>query len=127
MTDKNSNIQISWAEICKRFFLAFIIFLVVIFMVMCSPSKDKKKSKQNLYQECYYYSQELVKDKLKSPKSSDFPWYSDNFISDKGNKIIVSAYVDADNSFGANVRVQYTATITVKDKEIVSGTVSLIE
>ncbi len=74
-----------------------------------------------MYISCYFYSQDLVKKQLKSPKSADFPWYSDSFIKDKGDTILVSAYVDADNSFGANIRTNYIASIKVKDGEPVSG------
>lgn len=76
---------------------------------------------------CYYYSQRLVKEKLKSPKSAEFPSYSDSFAKKNGNTITISAYVDAENSFGANVRTNYAATIEIKDGKPVSGSVILLE
>ena len=111
-----SNNIPSWKEILKRTAIVILI-LTVIGALIYVNNKDKTKTptKTETYISCYTYSQELVKDKLKSPKSADFPWYSDNFIKEKGNTITVTAYVDADNSFGANVRVNYIATIQVKN------------
>ena len=123
-----SNNIPSWQEILKRTAIVILI-LTVIGALIYVNNKDKTKTptKTETYISCYTYSQELVKDKLKSPKSADFPWYSDNFIKEKGNTITVTAYVDADNSFGANVRVNYIATIQVKNGEPVSGSVTLLE
>jgi len=85
------------------------------------------KSKDKTYIHCYNYSQDLVKEKLKSPKSADFPMYDESFITDKGNKIIITAFVDAENSFGATKRTNYIATINIKNNEPDSGVVTIIE
>lgn len=127
MVENNSNNQPTWGTIFKMFLTTGIIIALIFLLINCSDDKNKTKSRQNLYYDCYSYSQELVKNKLKSPKSANFPWYSNDFIKDKGNKIIVSAYVDADNSFGTNVRVQYVATLTIKDGEVASGTATILE
>ena len=84
-------------------------------------------SYNNLNTSCYYYSQRLVKEKLKSPKSAEFPKYSADFISRDGDTVTVSAYVNAENSFGATVKTNYIATIQLKNNEPVSGSVVLIE
>lgn len=110
-----------------KFFAITIVAILFWVIVIGYGMKKDKNSKEDTYFQCYYYSQNLVKSKLKSPKSADFPWYSDSFIEDKGDTIIVSAYVDADNSFGASVRVHYKAKIKVEYGEPVSGTVTLIE
>ena len=76
--------------------------------------------------ECYAFSQELVKEKLKSPKSADFPAYDPDFFSEKDGKVYVTSYVDAQNSLGANVRTDYIATIEVNSSgKPKSGTVVL--
>lgn len=110
----------------KYFAIAIAATLFWVIVIGYGIKKDKN-SKDHLYAQCYYYSQDLVKKKLKSPKSADFPWYSDSFIKEKGDTITVTAYVDADNSFGANIRVNYIAKIKVKNGEPVSGSVTLLE
>ena len=102
---------------------AFIVALILIF----GKKNTNHYSKDDKYIACYTYSQDLVKKKLKSPKSADFPLYSKSFVTDKGNTVLISAYVDANNSLGTSVRVYYTANIKVKDGEPVSGTATLIE
>lgn len=64
--------------------------------------------------------QEEVKKKLKSPKSADFPWGFDEYnISYQGEtddglySYTVTSYVDATNSFGAEIRTQYICAISV--------------
>lgn len=56
----------------------------------------------------YTYAQNYVKDQLKSPSSAKFPTYEDSFVTMTGDTVRVSAYVDADNSFGANIRTNFT-------------------
>lgn len=110
-----------------------IIFIIVCIIIGGSASYIAKRhtsntsNREHTYISCYTFSQNLVKDKLKSPQSAKFPIYSENFISDKGDTIIVSAYVNADNSFGANVKTNYIATITIQDGEPDKGTVTLLE
>lgn len=55
-------------------------------------------------------TQSFVKDKLKSPKSADFPTYGDSQVSIKksGNYYKVTGYVDAENSFGAEIRATFS-------------------
>lgn len=118
----------SWQEILKRSAIVVAIIAAIgVLIYVDNKDKTKTPSKSDTYIDSYYYSQELVKDKLKSPKSADFPWYSDSFIKEKGDTITVTAYVDADNSFGANIRVNYIATIKVKNGEPISGSVTLLE
>jgi len=120
------NKSTSWKEIFKIF--AFIIgIFVLIFLCAECDNKNKHKSTSDIYIDCYLYSQELVKQELKSPKSANFPTYSKSFVTDKGNTILVSSYVDADNSFGTTKRVYYTATIKLEKNKPVSGTATLIE
>lgn len=60
--------------------------------------------------EVWAMAQSFVKDKLKSPKSADFPVYSDSRVSitNSGNYYKVTGYVDAKNSFDAEIRVTFS-------------------
>lgn len=120
------NKSTSWKEIFKIFVFSIGIFALIFLCAECG-NKNKHKSTSDIYIDCYLYSQELVKQELKSPKSAEFPTYSKSFITDKGNTILVSSFVDADNSFGTTNRVYYTATIKLEKNEPISGTATLIE
>lgn len=60
--------------------------------------------------EVWAMAKSFVKDKLKSPKSADFPVYGDTQVSIKnsGNYYKVTGYVDAENSFGAEIRATFS-------------------
>ena len=64
--------------------------------------------------------QEEVEKQLKSPKSADFPWNFDEYnITYQGETddglymYTVTSYVDATNSFGAEIRTKYICAISV--------------
>ena len=87
--------------------MALLSAFLIIFLV------NIIKDDSTHYTDCYVFSQSLVTEKLKSPKSAHFPAYSSDFISEKDGKVYVTAYVDAQNSLGATVRTNYIATIEV--------------
>lgn len=68
-----------------------------------------------------YYSiaQEIVKSCLKSPKSADFPsivWSPDEIAMQRnGDLVAVQSYVDAQNSFGAEIRSEFLVEFQVID------------
>lgn len=59
--------------------------------------------------EVWAMTQSFVRDKLKSPKSADFPTYGDSKVSitNSGSYYKVTGYVDAENSFGAEIRTTF--------------------
>lgn len=73
------------------------------------------------YEQTAYYSiaQEIVESYLKSPKSADFPSIAFNSgdigMKKSGDIVVVQGYVDAENSFGAKIRSQYTVEFKVTD------------
>lgn len=68
----------------------------------------------NLITECT----EIVKNTLKSPSSAKFPSDSKWSVGKKDDKTYVQGYVDADNSFGANIRSEFQ--FTIKNNSIIS-------
>jgi hypothetical protein len=68
-----------------------------------------------------YYSiaKEIVKSSLKSPKSADFPsivWSPDEIAMQRnGDMVAVQSYVDAQNSFGAEIRSKFLVEFQVID------------
>ena len=63
--------------------------------------------------EVWAMAQSFVKDQLKSPKSADFPTYGDDSVSIKGSGDYykVTGYVDAENSFGAEIRSTFSLVL----------------
>lgn len=51
--------------------------------------------------------QEQVKSKLMSPSSADFPWLPDQLIRRPRQTFFIRSHVDADNAFGASIRLTY--------------------
>jgi len=49
-----------------------------------------------------------VKGRLKAPSSAKFPTYNHATITKSGDNFVVLGYVDADNSFGAKLRTNFT-------------------
>ena len=86
--------------------LCFIGIIGIIDFFNSSSSTDDYKS------DAYAVAQHYVEEKLKAPKTADFPWYDESYVTVSGNQYTVSAYVDAENSFGANVRTYFTVTMT---------------
>ncbi len=57
-------------------------------------------------------AENYVETVLKSPSTADFPLSPTNFIEITSNQYKVISYVDSQNSFGATVRSDWSATLT---------------
>ncbi|MCO7643271.1 hypothetical protein NJI34_41645 [Pseudomonas sp. S 311-6] len=106
-----------------------VLALVVGPLTMGADKPEKPKADKQLEQEkersekaarecdnttaAFVMSQGFVKDKLKSPSSAEFPMITDGVKVSKTGKCAfnVSAYVDAQNSFGAMLRQTYVADL----------------
>ena len=95
--------------------------------------KSEYVDKKDQYEKDKYYDENYrsviisnvkyeVKKQLKSPKSADFPWNDAEYkITYKGKsndglyEYTVESYVDAENSFGAEIRSEYTCVIHVTE------------
>jgi len=68
-----------------------------------------KGSKHGAWDVC----SEFVKDRLKAPASADFAEYgaADTAVTKTGKTYTVLGFVDAENSFGANIRTTYTCKV----------------
>ncbi len=96
--------------------LKWFIFICIAGIITSSviSSTSQMSSQSSAPDHCsmaYVKSQNYVEDVLKSPKSADFPMYeyTATDIGDGGCE--VSGYVDAENSFGANIRSYWTTTV----------------
>jgi len=67
----------------------------------------------------------VVKENLKAPSTARFPAYSPAFVSGQAGEIIIAAYVDAHNSFGAMIRNTFIVildAVTKDVKDVIFGT-----
>lgn len=63
-------------------------------------------------------AKEEVKNNLKSPSSADFPSSFDEYtITKDGDTYTVNSYVEADNSFGTKLKINYIVQFTMTGKE----------
>lgn len=67
----------------------------------------------------------LVKDRLKSPKSAEFPRTDYTVRAIGGDDILVSSYVDAENTYGANIRSNFKCIIDYNNADPVSKKVEI--
>lgn len=68
----------------------------------------------------FIMSQEFVKKRLKAPATASFPWSSSDGVSTTVSgycRFRVNAYVDAENSFGANLRSRYSMDLSYSQSD----------
>lgn len=86
-------------------------------MGWCRDEKERKPKKFNnhfneldaedLSVMAYVMCKAVVKSRLKSPASADFPFLDRKSYYRGKHKYIIKSYVDSQNSFGANIRTNY--------------------
>jgi len=101
LTDEIDDLHITLIEGNHYGFLG-VTYDMVYFEEWYLPLSISEKSD---YQ---YWTQEYVRSILKSPKSADFPNISDWAIVKNNFYVAAQSYVDAVNSFGAEVRSKFT-------------------
>lgn len=62
----------------------------------------------------WIFAKNAVKEKLKAPSTAKFPWYDDSYVTvlDDG-RYLVKAYLDAENSYGAKIRSNFSVKIRI--------------
>ena len=90
-----------------------IVFIVVVLGFFVYGAFITFGGKTNNNSEIWVLAKHEVESNLKSPSSAKFPsMRSDEVrITEVGGKYIVKSYVDAENSFGASIRSNFTVTI----------------
>ncbi len=78
--------------------------------------KLEQKQKGNV-DGAWVYMKMFVEQRLKSPKSADFPFGGATYYTTDlgGGRYRVNSYVDAENAFGANIRTRFNGVIKRKD------------
>ncbi|NWC24082.1 hypothetical protein HX787_20195 [Pseudomonas tolaasii] len=111
--DSETNIRITLA--------AGAIAVVMIWVWYFNWSSSPDRAREQVEKDCnnttmaFVMSQNFVKQRLKAPSTASFP-----YITDSGVRVDVipncsfgvSAYVDAQNAFGASIRNRYTVKMS---------------
>lgn len=64
----------------------------------------------------YNSAKQAIRENIVSPSSAVFPPYDESFITEcSDGSYTVSSYLDADNTFGARIRSNYTVSIILGD------------
>lgn len=95
--------------------LTIILFLLIAFKA-CDDDKPKKIEEMN--SEAYIIAKEFMSKTLKAPSTAKFPSSEYKFIaSNKTNYCIIKSYVDAQNSFGAQIRTYYLVELKWNEQD----------
>jgi hypothetical protein len=98
-----------------------LIFTLSLLLPSCFGGDDSSSSYSSQDLLAFNYSEEFVKERLKSPSTASFPRSSEkrDYITKLGeNKYLIEAWVDSQNSFGAMIRSNYSCTITFVDDKV---------
>jgi hypothetical protein len=75
-----------------------------------SVKREKQEKESQL--SAYVMAQDFVSSKLKAPATAKFPTFSNDFVTFLGdNRYRISAYVDAQNSYGATIRTHFSCVV----------------
>jgi hypothetical protein len=87
-----------------------LIILICAGIFHSSPAEKQRTKAEDDRIMALTMAQGFVKDSLKSPSSASFPWDVNEYrvSSSDGIEWTVSGYVDAQNSFGAQIRNKWT-------------------
>lgn len=92
---------------------------IVIGILMCIPLLfviPSESASSNSATDAKIYAQIAVKRNLKSPSTAKFCKYDEMTAENtSGNNWEITGYVDAQNSFGAELREYWTVTLTLTD------------
>ncbi|HAK63410.1 MAG TPA: hypothetical protein DCO82_09255 [Alphaproteobacteria bacterium] len=94
--------------------VCIVLFLGLIIMVGFPDKTPQEKQQEacNDARHAYWVAQDLIAERLKSPKTADFPTFSHVKATPLGDcRHLIKGYVDAQNGFGALIRTRYTVTM----------------
>jgi hypothetical protein len=110
----DSSIKAKPHKVLKYTLTAIAVFVCAIgFIALMAHSEDMAKTKEPNKIEAYTMAEQFVQKRLKAPSTAKFPYSSEATIDyDSGTKEwTVNSYVDAQNSFGAMMRTNYTVKV----------------
>lgn len=94
--------------------IGVLICLIPLFILIHNYNNNISNKNHSGSDEYYFActaAQEEVKQRLKSPSSAKFPVCSEMNITNTGDKWTIIGYVEAQNSFGAMLKSDFTVKI----------------
>jgi hypothetical protein len=97
----------------KESWLAGIILVAIVFALAkaCNPDSTSTQDHSDDYYFACTAAEKEVKEELKSPSSAKFPVCSEMDITNTRNTWTIKSYVEAQNSFGAMIKTNFTVKI----------------
>jgi uncharacterized membrane protein YvbJ len=101
ITEKNNNRKANFKIAGVVIIIALLIFGCIFCFTQLNGNARAWRAATN-----------AVQSELKSPSTASFPKYNDSYVVDNGDgTYTVSSYVDAENSFGAEIRSDWSCTV----------------
>lgn len=98
-------------------FAAALLAVSLPMLGSCQSEADKREAACNDVDSAYKALQKIVASKLRAPATAEFPQIGASGVKAeraKGCRQYIESYVDAQNVFGANVRVRFFAFMELK-------------
>ncbi len=96
----------------------FLLLLVACLVLkMLGPPSQTPGSLANTGDplDAWIMAERLVTERLKAPSTADFPSYDQSYVQYLGNdRYCISAYVDAQNGFGAKLRTDFVVIVNLR-------------
>lgn len=80
-----------------------------------SDNYSNYNSSVNRKLDAWICAENVVENRLKAPSSAEFCSYPEAIITKSGDIYTIKGYVDTDNDFGANIRTNFTVTLTLTE------------
>ena len=109
---------VKWKNV-KTFNFIVALFFASVFSLQSCGSSNGEKPLNDRYTKinAKVFAETQVKKMLKSPSTASFNWNADDFITKiNDTTFFVKGYVDSQNSFGAQIRSNYSCTVVYLDK-----------
>jgi len=98
--------------------LALIVIVFVIGLLTYDQKENPETGRETL---AFIHCQNFVTQRLKAPSTADFPHLDRKSWKIDENTFAIQAYVDAQNSFGAKIRTNWTCEIKYNGGDQYSG------
>ena len=103
-----------WPTAFKIFIIGMTIFAISECKKSSPKSDEEPKDESSM---ASIQCKEFVKERLKSPSSADFPLLDYQASVIGNNQYVIRSYVEAQNSFGANLKSNYVCIVKWNGQE----------
>ena len=114
----NAQIKADWNQRTPKEKKWIVGILLVICLIVWRGCFYESKEDSNIRLSkdakiaAVFMAQEFVKQRLKAPSTADFQnAYNAEVVKESGTTYFISSYVDAENSFGAKLRMNYKCRV----------------